>query len=379
MSRNIVICCDGTNNEFGICNTNVVRLAEIFVNDAVQQTVYYHPGVGTLPDPRTRTRWEQKLSRWKALAFGSDLEDKVKSAYARLMEVYQPDDRVFLFGFSRGADTARVLAGMLHAIGLLPAGNTQLIPYGMRLFSGTRHAKDDKYWRVLNNFRATFARLVRGNGGNHFPVHFLGLWDTASSVGLVWNPKSYPFTKDNPSVGTVRHAVSLDERRCAFRQNLFTAEPNQDVTARWFPGVHSDVGGGYPEEDGGLWRAAFEWIIDEAAKAKVLVDSAQLAKLRGRSPVPARIWAERQHESLEGWWWVAEVVPKKQFNPATKTKAWEFGCGRARMVHLGDVLDTTVLERIRGKPDYKPTNLSSDFIRRVKEMPSVNGPLPYAP
>src|SRR5690348_195477 len=163
MTRNIVICCDGTNNQFGICNTNVVRIAELVLRDPDRQLCYYDPGVGTLPEQGLLTRMGRAISRWKALAFATDINDKVSTAYAHLMSVWQPGDRVFLFGFSRGAYTARLLAAVLHAVGLLPAGNTQLLPYVMRLFGSLRHSSPDEYWRVLDSFRGTFARPIPGS------------------------------------------------------------------------------------------------------------------------------------------------------------------------------------------------------------------------
>src|SRR5947207_12784094 len=138
MSKNIVIFCDGTNNEFGICNTNVVRLVQLATQDDSTQLVYYDPGVGTLPDPGAWTRIAKKISKWKALAFGTDIEGKVTTAYSHLMDVYEPGDKVFVFGFSRGAYTARVLAGMLHALGLLPKGNAHLLSYAMEVFRSLR-------------------------------------------------------------------------------------------------------------------------------------------------------------------------------------------------------------------------------------------------
>jgi uncharacterized protein (DUF2235 family) len=181
------------------------------------------------------------------------------------MTTWEPGDSVSLFGFSRGAYTARVLAAMLHAMGLLPRGNQNLVPYLQRLFRSlpprSQGSEEDQswYWRLVNRFRVTFAREVPHDPRNqrHFPIHFLGLWDTVSSVGWLWDPRSYPFTAQNPSVGVIRHAVSLDERRAFFRQNLLSPTDGQDCKEYWFPGVHADVGGGYPPEEGGLWRLPF--------------------------------------------------------------------------------------------------------------------------
>src|SRR4051812_21990256 len=131
--RNIIICCDGTNNEFGDINTNVVRLIQVLDRTPGTQYLYYDPGVGTLPEPGAWGKLNGWISKIAGLAFGAGLEWKVQEAYTYLMDWWEPGDRVFLFGFSRGAYGARVLAGMLHAVGLLPKGAYNLVPYAMRL------------------------------------------------------------------------------------------------------------------------------------------------------------------------------------------------------------------------------------------------------
>ena len=132
------------------------------------------------------------LTRWFGLAFGLGLSRKVAEAYTYLIDFLEPNDRVFLFGFSRGAYTARVLAGLLHQLGLLPRGNYNLIPYAMKYFrhiTEARHrqfsAVDTIKWKQLcDDFRHTFARGVNpGDNDRRFQVHFLGVWDTVSSVG----------------------------------------------------------------------------------------------------------------------------------------------------------------------------------------------------
>jgi uncharacterized protein (DUF2235 family) len=376
MARNIVICCDGTNNEFGICNTNVVRLTQVAVQDPDKQLVYYDPGVGTLPEPSATTRFAKKMSEWKALAFGTDIDDKVCTAYAHLMEFWMPGDRVFIFGFSRGAYTARVLAGFLHSLGLLPRGNQHLLPYAMRIFKSLK-TNTKGYWDLCDNFRWTFARPVPGgDDSRRFPTHFVGVWDTVSSVGWIWNPQRYQFTFRNPSVKTVRHAVSLDERRAFFRQNLFGNVDGQDTLEMWFAGVHSDVGGGYPEADGGLWRVTFDWMLAEAQQSGLLVDPDRLQIVLNRTPPPANPWAEPQHESLKGVWWIGEVFPKRVYDPVTKTNHWKLNLGKHRTVPQGGLLPRPVLERLRG-PSYSPPNLSEAFKSSVRALPSVPDSLRY--
>lgn len=377
MSRNIVICCDGTNNQFGICNTNVVRIAEIVERDPTRQVCYYDPGVGTLPEQGLLTRVGRTLSRWKALAFATDIKDKVSTAYAHLMEVWEPGDRVFLFGFSRGAYTARMLAAVLHALGLMPKGNTQLLPYVMRLFGSLRQTSSDEYWHVLNSFRKSFARDIPGRDDTHFPIHFLGVWDTVSSVGWIWNAPSYPFTARLPNVNIARHAVAIDERRWFFRQNRIAAQPGQDAKEIWFAGVHSDIGGGYPEQEGGLWRVTFEWMLNEAVAAGLLIDQQRIAHVRERSPLPAQPWAEPQHESLKGVWWIGEFVPKLVYNPTTMRRRPAIGLGRRRILNAGELLDASVLERLR-EASYGPSNLCESFVATVKSLPDVPPTYPYS-
>src|SRR6266704_1905297 len=160
MPPNVVLCFDGTNNEFGPNNTNVVRLVQVLERD--DQHLYYDPGIGTLPDPRMIGRVFKRASEYMDLAFATGLVAKVEAAYSYLMDCWEPGSKVFIFGFSRGAYTARVLAGVLHFMGLLSRGNHDLVHYAMRLFRSIRGTAEDasgsRYWQVCNSFRSTFAR-----------------------------------------------------------------------------------------------------------------------------------------------------------------------------------------------------------------------------
>jgi uncharacterized protein (DUF2235 family) len=102
MSRNIVICCDGTNNQFGRQNTNVVRLIQSLDRAAGKQLLYYDPGVGTLPEPKAIDAVKKWFRKVVELAFGAGLVQNVVEAYTFLMDYWEPDDRVFLFGFTSG-------------------------------------------------------------------------------------------------------------------------------------------------------------------------------------------------------------------------------------------------------------------------------------
>jgi uncharacterized protein (DUF2235 family) len=392
--RNIVICFDGTNNQFGKVNTNVIRLVQVANRDQLKQRLYYDPGVGTLPEPGRWTWLSQKLSDLWGLAFGAGLVWKVGEAYAYLMDIWEPGDQVFIFGFSRGAYSARVLAGMLHAFGLLPLGSQNMVPYMSRLFKGARQERKDldgksgPWQELCDSFRWTFARQVTsGDDQRHFPVHFVGVWDTVSSVGGIWTPDRFPFTANNPSVRIARHAISIDERRAFFLQNLFTKAPGQNLKEHWFAGAHCDVGGGYPEDEiddsetvyAGTWRSAFLWMIEEAKAHGFLVDDDRMDQVLRRAPSCTSPWEEKIHDSLWCLWppWpLGELIPKWVWNSAAKKSQLQLGLGRHRTILPGALISKATLQRIRAT-SYAPPNLSSDFIARVKALPTVPDDLAY--
>ena len=232
MGKNVVICLDGTGNQFNEDNSNVVKLFRVIQRDA-SQIAYYDPGVGTLADPDFKTPIGKKFSKLLGLGFGRGLTRNVEQAYSFLMDHYEQGDRLFLFGFSRGAYTARVLAGFLHSCGLLEPGCQNLIPYAMKLYKAN---KVD--FKILHKFRSTYGREV--------DIHFLGLWDSVSTTGWVYNPVFLPYTTNNKSVQAVRHALAIDERRSFFKDMRWGEKfrDAQDIKEVWFAGVHSDVGGG---------------------------------------------------------------------------------------------------------------------------------------
>lgn len=375
--KNLILCFDGTNNQFGVHNTNVIRLVQAVDRD--RQLVYYDPGVGTLPEPRMMTRIGKKVSEWLDLAFGGGLAAKVEAAYRYLMDFWEPESQVFIFGFSRGAYTARVLAGMLHSLGLLSPGNDGLVRYAMNLFQSIRGSTDEPvektYWPLSNGFRKTFARQT-ADAQRHFPVHFLGLWDTVSSVGWVWEPKSFPFSAKNPSVHICRHAISIDEKRAFFRSNRLSPQPGQEWLEMWFPGVHADVGGGYPEEDGGLWLPAFDWMVNEAARFGLIIDDDRLSAVRDHGRVaPLRAFAEPAHESLAGAWKLAEYFPKRRWAPK---KGYHYRANRyrPRTIPDGAPIHESALRRIR-EENYRPANFSETFLEKISMLDPIPPWLPF--
>src|SRR4029077_15324140 len=151
----------------------------------------------------------KRITRLLGKAIGYGLEADVRDAYVFLMNHFEPEDRLFLFGFSRGAYTVRVVAALLHMYGLLPRGNEALVPYAIRMMT----ADGEERFQLAGQFRDTFARPCK--------PWFVGLWDTVSSVGWIDHPLKVPFTANNPDIANGRQAISIDEQRAFFRQNLW--------------------------------------------------------------------------------------------------------------------------------------------------------------
>jgi uncharacterized protein (DUF2235 family) len=329
--------------------------------DPTAQLGYYHPGLGTMGAPNALSRIAQWWTRMLGLAFGYGLMANIADAYRFLMYHYEPGDRVFIFGFSRGAYTARALAAMLHMFGLFDTGNEALIAYASRLIKNP----SDETFRIIGNFKTTFGRECK--------PHFVGVWDTVSSVGWIYDPVKLPYSANNPDIATGRHAISIDERRCFFRQNLWgSSVGNQDLRQVWFAGVHSDVGGSYPEPESGLSKITLQWMLREAEMAGLIVDSKKKQAILGADPNCAPPSPTAQiHNSLTAIWWVLEYWPKRYVDmechpPETK---WRIPRGKARHINAGATIHTSVFERIRQESSYRPANLLDPDTYKIEDLP----------
>lgn len=285
MGKNIVVLCDGTNNVWkpGPTKTNVVRLAECLMVDRPQaQLVYYDPGVGTAEgylSEATGIGIRDRLRRVAGLAWADGVWSNVGEAYRFLMNCYVPGDRIFLFGFSRGAFAARAVSGLINLCGLLRPWHDNMLPSLLEVYrSGTENKKQ----RESRNAAGAELRKHFGGYGDGPPIHFIGVWDTVESVGisqLLFNAQitSDPHIKE-PFMH-VRHAVALDELRWPYSPRLYkprehkrigAATPGRSYKQVWFCGAHRDVGGG--EEDDGLSNIALHWMAREACALGLLAD-----------------------------------------------------------------------------------------------------------
>ncbi len=373
MSRNLVLCLDGTSNEFAPDRTNVVKLAHALVKDE-RQRVYYHPGLGTMAPPGAWTDAGTILPRLAGLAVGYGLKSDVAAAYTFIADNYRAGDRIYLFGFSRGAYTARVVAALIHLYGLVMPGNGALVPYMVRMLWAITRARGDPaktagFFDLARAFGTTLAAI-------HPLIALIGVWETVSSVGWIGSPLALPYTAHNPSIDRARHAVAIDERRAFFQPNLFTERHGSDVRQVWFPGSHEDVGGGHPEAESGLSKFALGWMAAEADDAGVLLDDARLAAVMGGDPAYARPDAAAPlHESLTPGWWSSEFVPKRHWDAATGTEGWRINRGRRR--HLGAT--PCVHDAAWDVPDGYARRLPPGAVRLSAKMWPAAAPMPAGP
>jgi hypothetical protein len=178
----------------------------------------------------------------------------------------------------------------------------------------------------------------------------------------------------------IRHAVSIDERRAFFRQNLFGAphDDQQDIKELWFAGVHSDVGGSYPESESQLSKIALQWMVCEAELAGLRINQDRKADILGGKPpyVAPDPLTKNQHESLNGLWWIAELWPKiasREAAPGVWKKYLRVNLGRRRWIAPNPVVHASVEQRLADKTlGYTPSNLPAQHLVsdcNVKENP----------
>ncbi len=280
------------------------------------------------------TRTGKRLTQIAGLAVGYGVKENVEEAYRFLMDNYQADDHIYIFGFSRGAYTARALAGLLRTVGLLQPGADNLIPYALKLYTKARQREqtseeDKKYWAPRAEFERQF-------GNPDFPsrfakqVHFLGSWDTVKSVGwLNWKAQyqqaHWPFTRKLSNVTHGRHALAIDERRRPYHEYRFDAGglAKGNLREMWFVGVHSDVGGQFEEHK--LSDIALKWIVDEAKSAGLFIDPKRYHKQIGVNvgqPLPDDRALGQIHTNRFGWailgagWHRREIRPGDEIHPS---------------------------------------------------------------
>jgi len=366
MSKNIVICCDGTANEFTQHNTNVLKLFYALDQRPDQQVAYYHPGLGTMEPSGALTPFARKFTKALGMAVGYGLSNDVALAYGFLMEQYSEGDKVFLFGFSRGAYTVRAVCSLLHMYGLIRPLNESLVPYAIRMMLAITRARPGNtkeedairgYFELADAFRNTMSRT-------DCKPWFVGVWDTVSSIGWIANPLKLPFVTNNPDIGVGRHAVSIDEHRAFFRSHLWRMPESpgapaapKDLKQVWFAGVHCDVGGGYPESESALSKIALEWMIQEAKASGLRVNATKESEVLGRSNGSKYVAPDPNgmaHESLTGFWKLAEFLPKQHYDWTTRKTGYRLNLYRRRTIPPKSLVHDSVFARKENYSDRVP-------------------------
>lgn len=289
MTKNIILLSDGTGNAASkVWRTNVWRMFEAIDLSRHDQVAFYADGVGT--------------SSFKPLAlfggmFGWGLKHNVIECYKFACRTYQPGDRIYGFGFSRGAYTIRVVAKFILTQGLVRYTNSEaeLERYANAAYRNFRRTHVATVWyiellRRLRDavFRTPYEELEKRKV--EVPkIHFIGLWDTVSAYGLpveeltrFYSKWVFPFEVPDtillPGIERACHALSIDDERTTFHPVLWNESTENNrvgaaslqytyeerLTQIWFSGVHANVGGGYPDDS--LACVPLAWIMKEASQ-----------------------------------------------------------------------------------------------------------------
>jgi uncharacterized protein (DUF2235 family) len=286
MPKTICIFSDGTGQAGGGNPTDWTNVYRLYVNtrDEPGQLCFYDPGIGSDPDQAEEQSLWGDIAKGFAKATGAGITRNIVDCYAALLLTYEPGDRVFLFGFSRGAYTVRSLGGAMRLCGVPPG-----LPKVTRWQDIRPHIKDTRIRdlalaavrEVYQTYDDKAAREAKAqafraqHGSEPTPPYFLGVWDTVRALGLqganIFNFWRHRFHDAflNAGVDHGRQALSVDENRSAFRPELWDERgaPAGQITQLWFAGVHTDIGGGYGLRKG-LTDHAMQWMVDQATGAR---------------------------------------------------------------------------------------------------------------
>jgi uncharacterized protein (DUF2235 family) len=295
MSKRIAYCADGT-WDTSKSHTNVYKLFKA-LDVSGDQMPFYDDGVGANGDP---------ISRLLGGAFGTGLWEKIKEGYTKIAHVYEAGDKVYIFGFSRGAYTARSLAGMIMACGLPTQDFTD------DMVDTCFDAYRDKLNRAAKLQTLANCNLVNAE------ITMVGVWDTVGSLGIpsgvgLVDPILYGFldTGLHPSIKNACQALAMDEKRAQFPPTLWDGPPapGQTLEQVWFTGAHSDVGGGEPDDLPGttaLSDISLGWMMSKANAQGLQFDPAVYAQYT--MPLLPELALDKFHQS----WNILCGFPKKR-------------------------------------------------------------------
>lgn len=266
---NIVVCADGTWNrpeedlETDV-PTNVLRLARAIkpASGATKQHVFYDWGLGSYHD------------KLMGGGTGRGIHKNILDGYRYIVQNYAPGDKLYLFGFSRGAYIVRALCGLINNCGIVKRADARLIAQAWRLYKSPAKQNMPSA-KAATAFRETHSHRSR-------KVHFVGAWDTVGALGIPFSlmglfdcDDEFYDTKMGSNVAIARHALAIDEQREDFEPTIWRPRPGVDLKQVWFAGVHSDIGGSYPPDKQTGLRASdlpLDWMVGEVRQAGLIVE-----------------------------------------------------------------------------------------------------------
>jgi uncharacterized protein (DUF2235 family) len=340
--KRIITCSDGTWNKPGTIDQGIevkTNVEKMYLNICatgaynIKQVKAYDQGVGSGYSP---------LDKIKGGATGEGIDKNIKDMYAFICINYHIGDEIYLFGFSRGAYTARSLAGFIRNCGILKPEHISLVDTAYNLYRDRNsYSEPDsdlmQSWRVQYCFEDVT------------PIQFIGVWDTVGSLGVPlkvfkdFNVKKYQFHDCTLSsfVKNAYHALAIDERRKLFTPTLWTlsksvvANPDhpQKMEQRWFSGVHSNIGGGY--SDAGLSDLTLDWISKKAADVGLCFSD----------PLTSKIEPNYKGKIIDSYTWLYWL---------TRAKLREIDLNN---LIQNQHIDESVWERYTENPSIMPENL----------------------
>ena len=260
---NIVVCADGTWNrpEEDLAAdhpSNVLKLARGVSpsHGETRQHVFYDWGLGSYHHQTT------------AGIAGRGIHKNIVDGYRYIVHNYAPDDRIFLFGYSRGAYTVRALCGLINNCGIIRRTDARLITEAWKIYKSPEPGHHPN-GADAQAFRDQHSHQSR-------TVHFVGVWDTVGALGIPFSlmglfdgDDEFYDNRMGANIKRARHALAIDEQRQDFEPTLWQPRDGVDLKQIWFAGCHGDIGGGHaPDPDGAcISDVAFKWMLDEAANA----------------------------------------------------------------------------------------------------------------
>ncbi|MCW2986193.1 MAG: Peptidoglycan binding protein [Conexibacter sp.] len=346
-TKSIVIACDGTWNRPDqishgtVAPTNVTKIA-LAVPDADgegrEQKLFYEPGVGTRP-----------LEHLRGGAFGIGISRNIRDCYRFLAKCYAPGDDLYLFGFSRGAFTARSIAGLIGNCGILQPEHVDRVDDAYRLYRN-----HDAPTRPSGIEARVFRRMY---AYDDVPIRFVGVWDTVGALGiptgvlrLPWLTKRWAFhdVRLGAHVRTACHALAIDERRGPFAPTLWTRQDprpaDQTLDQVWFSGVHCDVGGGPGQP--GLAEIPLLWMAERAAQAGLAFKDGWFMPTSAPDPDKRHVGQEVSPDALADF----SDSRKGQYRLVAPNVRTLIGTDRGSPA-------TSAWRRVREKHGYDPPNL----------------------